>query len=153
MSKAKSDATPLYEGMFLINPQATAGDLNAGLEFVRQALEKQNAEIVALHKWDERKLAFPIKGQKRGTYLLALFRMDGKNVTPLERTCELSDEVLRVLITRADHFGDVEIEQAVKDAQTTRDEAKLREGAESTESADSAEQPEQPEQAQPTASE
>lgn len=126
MSKPKSDATPLYEGMFLINPQATAGDLSAGLDFVRGVLEKQEAEILALRKWDDRKLAYPIKGQKRGTYVLALFRVDGKRITPMERTCELSDEVLRVMVTRADHFGDLEIEQAIKDAQTTRDEVALR---------------------------
>lgn len=126
MSKPKSDAVPLYEGMFLLSPAALEGDLSKGLDMVRQLLEKREAEIVALRKWDERRLVYPIKGERRGTYFLALFRMDGKRITPLERECELSEEVLRVMITRADHLGELEIEQAVQAAATTRDEAKLR---------------------------
>ena len=152
MSKAKSDATPLYEGMFLLNPQE-GSDLSAGLAYVRQVLEKQEAEILALRKWDERKLAFPIKGQKRGTYLLALFRMDGKRITPMERECELSEQVLRVLVTRADHFGETEIEEAIKEAQTTRDEAKLRSDEPGEGAGEGGQSTEEPAQPQPTASE
>lgn len=126
MSKPKSDTVPLYEGMFLMDLTALEGDPNAGLERVRQLLEKREAEILALSKWDERRLVYPVKGQRRGTYLLALFRMDGKHIAPMERECELSEEVLRVLITRADHFGEIEIQQAIEAARTTRDEASIR---------------------------
>ena len=126
MSKPKSDAVPLYEGMFLMNPAALEGDLTAGLDRIRQLLEKYQAEIVALRKWDERRLTYPVKGQRRGLYLLAHFRMDGKRITAMERECELSEDVLRVMITRADHFGELEIEQAIQAAKTTADEAKLR---------------------------
>ena len=126
MSRTKSDATPLYEGMFLMNPQAVGGELSASLDTVRQMLDKQEAEVLALSKWDDRKLAFPIRGQKRGAYLLALFRLDGKRIPGLERDCELSEEVLRVMVTRADHMGEAEIEQAINDAKVTQDETKLR---------------------------
>jgi small subunit ribosomal protein S6 len=126
MSKPKSDTVPLYEGMFLMDLTAVGGDLAAGLDRVRQLLEKHQAEVLATSKWDERRLVYPIKGQRRGTYVYALFRMDGKRIAAMERECELSEDVLRVLITRADHFGELEIEQAVNAANTTRDEAKLR---------------------------
>lgn len=117
---------PLYEGLFLMNQQAFAGDLTAALDRVRDLLGKAGAEIVSLRKWDERKLAYPIQGQKRGLFLLTLFRVAGDQIARIERDCYLSDDVLRVLITRADHMGETEIQQEIKASQTTAAEARLR---------------------------
>ena len=122
-----AEATPkLYEGLFLMNQQAISGDLNATLDVVRDMLERAGAEILSLRKWDERRLAYPVKGQKRGTYVLTLFRVNPVQIANIERDCNLSDEVLRELMTRADHYGEVEIEQELKASQVTADEAALR---------------------------
>ncbi len=121
------DNASLYEGMFLMNQQAIAGDLAGAIAFIQGILERAGAEIVSLGKWDERRLAYPIRGQKRGTYLIALFRVNGAQIANIERDCTLSEEVLRVLVTRADHYGEVEIEQAKKQAEKSGSEARLRE--------------------------
>ncbi|MEX0654107.1 MAG: 30S ribosomal protein S6 [Phycisphaeraceae bacterium] len=118
--------TNLYEAMFLIDPRAGL-ELQGSLDKVREILERAGAEIVALNKWDERKLAYPIRGQKRGLYVLGLFRVDGKQITRIERDCNLSDEVLRVMVTRGEHLGEVEIQNAIDGIQVTSDEAALRE--------------------------
>ncbi len=116
---------PLYEGLFLMSQEST-GDLSGSLEMVQGILDRAEAETLVLRKWDERKLAYPIKGQKRGLFLLALFRVNGVQIANIERDCNLSDEVVRVMFTRADHMGEVEIEAEVKEGQATRDEAKLK---------------------------
>lgn len=134
---------PLYEGLFLMSQEST-GDLAGSLEMVRGILDRAEAETVVLRKWDERKLAYPIKGQKRGLYLIALFRVNGVQIANIERDCNLSDEVVRVMFTRADHMGEVEIEAEIKEGQTTRDEVALKSdtpAAESTEAAAPAEEP------------
>lgn len=122
----------LYEGMFLLDQRAGV-EFQAGLDKVREILENAGAEVVALNKWDERKLAYPIRGQKRGTYLLGLFRVEGAKITPIERSCHLSEEVLRVMITRGEHLGEMEIEAAINNVSLTQDEAELREGADEAE--------------------
>lgn len=116
---------PLYEGLFLMSQEST-GDLAGSLEVVQGILDRAEAETIVLRKWDERKLAYPIKGQKRGLFLLALFRVNGVQIANIERDCNLSDEVVRVMFTRADHMGEVEIEMQVKEGQATQDEAKLK---------------------------
>lgn len=121
-----AESNRLYEGMFLMDQQGMAGDLNGALEHVRQILDRAEAEVLALRKWDDRRLAYEINGQRRGTFLLALFRVDPDRIGQMERACNLSEQVLRVLFTRADHMGEVEIEQVIKEATTTADEAKLR---------------------------
>src|SRR5690554_1951956 len=117
---------PLYEGLFLMNPQALAGDRTSGVDRIQAILDRAGAEVLTLRKWDERKLAYPTKDQKRSTYPLSLFRVDGSKITRIERDCLLSEDVLRVLITRGDHLAEAEIEAAINATDVARDEAKLR---------------------------
>lgn len=116
----------LYDGLFLMNPQSFSGDLAGALAKIREILERYGAEVVSLRKWDERKLAYPVAGQKRGTFLLALFRVKGDAITRIERDCNLSDEVLRVLVTRGEHLGEQEINAEIQASQKTVDEVKVR---------------------------
>ena len=92
-----------YEGMFLLPPGA--GDSNAQLELVKGMIERHGGQILVLKRWDERKLTYEIKKQKRGVYIIAFFKAASKSVAPLERDVKLSEDVLRVLITRADHLN------------------------------------------------
>src|SRR5688500_14669544 len=90
-----------YEAMFLMGP-AGATEPQAQLELVRGIIERHGGKIVVLKKWDERKLAYEIKGQKRGTYILSYFTAPGSAIAPNERDVELSEDVLRALATNAD---------------------------------------------------
>lgn len=123
-----SNKPELYEGLFLMSQQA-GGDLAGSIRFITEVLQRANAEILTVQKWDDRKLAYSIHGQKRGTYVLALFRVGGVQIANIERDCNLSEEVARVLITRGEHMGEVEINEVLKDAEKTQTEVKLREAA------------------------
>ena len=115
----------LYEGLFLLNQQAASADFPGCIEFLKQVFQRAEAELLVLRKWDERKLAYEIKGQKRGIYILAYFKARGTQIANIERDCTLSEQILRSLILKADHIGDIEIESAKKDADLSL-EAKLR---------------------------
>lgn len=119
------ETQPLYEGLFLFNIQAINGDLNVALEHMNEILSRADAEVVALSRWDERKLAYEIKGQKRGLYILAYFRVRGPQIANIERDVNLSEYLLRCLILRADHMGEIEIEQAIAEAAKTADHAAI----------------------------
>ena len=121
-----SETSHLYEGMFLLNQQALGAELDAALSVVREMLERASAEIVALQKWDESRLAYPIAGQKRGLYIIALFRVAGPQLANIERDCNLSEHVLRAMMLRGDHLGEVEIQAIIEGARQTRVEAALQ---------------------------
>ena len=133
----------LYEGLFLVDQGAVASNYAGALSHVQEMFDRAGADVLALRKWDERRLAHPVKNQKRGTYLLALFRVNAVQIANIERDCNLSEQVLRVMFTRADHFGETEINAALEEAKNTAAEAKLRETpeAETGESAAGDEQP------------
>src|SRR5690242_16760580 len=92
----------MYEGMFLF-PQSASADLQGALDHILDILQRGGADIVALRKWDERRLAYDIKGNKRGIYFLAYFKAKTQALAGIERDCRLSEKMLRSLITKADH--------------------------------------------------
>ncbi len=117
--------TVLYEGLFLMG-QSAGADMTSALAHVREVLDRAEAEVITLAKWDERKLAYEIKGQKRGTYILSLFKARGTQIANIERDCNLSEQIIRAMIVRGDHIGEIEIEHARADAQTAADEQAVR---------------------------
>jgi len=99
----------LYEVMFLIDSAEAAKDWDGIIELVTKMLNKIDAQILSLKKWDERPLAYSIKRCGRGTYILAYFKADGRKITELERDVLLSERVMRALILRVDHLTEEDI--------------------------------------------
>lgn len=115
----------IYEGMFLF-PQSAAADLRGVIDHVNSILDRAGAEVVAMQKWDERRLAYDIASNKRGLYILAYFKADRSRIPSIERDCNLSELMLRAMVLRAEHVPTEEIEAADQRA-TLEDEIKLRE--------------------------
>lgn len=90
----------VYECMFLLDSAKVAGDLQNADRQVRTLLERNNAEVLVSRPWDERRLIYPIKNQKKGLYYLTYFSSEGKNLAGIERDSQLSEMVLRQLIIR-----------------------------------------------------
>jgi small subunit ribosomal protein S6 len=90
----------VYEGMFLAHNKEARKDVEYLEEHVRQLLEKSGGTVAHLKKWDERKLAYPIKGVTHGIYLLAFFTGEKDVVSKLRAEVRLSSLVLRQLVLR-----------------------------------------------------
>ncbi len=107
-TKAADIKTNSYEAMFLLGPSGADGD--KAIALVRGMVEKHGGAISVIKKWDERKLAFEIGKQKRGTYVIAFFKAPTTTIKPLERDVLLSEDVMRILVTRAEHLSLAEME-------------------------------------------
>lgn len=110
---ANADTTYLYEGLFLIEQGALASDPAGAAQHVQDMLDRVEATTRVMHKWEERKLSYPINGQKRGTFFLAYFDARPSQIANIERDCNLSEQVLRVMMTRCDFMGEEEIARAL----------------------------------------
>jgi small subunit ribosomal protein S6 len=113
-----------YEGLFLFSQAATA-NLTAAADHIKDILDRAGAELISLRKWDERRLAYAIRGNKRGVFFVVYLNAAADNMPVIERQCNLSEEILRAMITRADHIP-MEQMQAADGRQQLADEAKLR---------------------------
>jgi ribosomal protein S6 len=93
----------LYEALFLVDSGEAASDWQGITDHVKKILERSEVEILSIRKWDERPLAYPILGRKRGTYILVYFNAICDKLGAIERDTQLSERILRVLILRGDH--------------------------------------------------
>ncbi len=105
-----------YEGLFLF-PQSAVTDLQGAVDHLKDILGRGEAKIISLRKWDERRLAYEIKGNKRGTYFLVYFMGRADQMTTIERMCNLSEQLLRSIIIRADHVSPEQMKAADGQAQ------------------------------------
>jgi small subunit ribosomal protein S6 len=92
----------VYECMFLLDTNKVAGDVPAAAKQIHTILEKNAAEILASRPWDERRLAYPVSGHKKGLYYLTYFRSEGKNLLDIERDVALNEMILRSLVLQVD---------------------------------------------------
>jgi len=92
-----------YEGMFLVDP---TDDFEQACQPVREVLERADAEIITIKPWDERRLAYKIKGRKRGLYILTYFRAKPEKIGPLQYEIQLNERLLRALILSAEHVSE-----------------------------------------------
>lgn len=88
----------LYEAMFLVDSAEASSDWDGVSAVIKSVLERAEADVVSIKKWDERKLAYGINGKTRGTYILCYFRADGGRIRDIERDVQLSERIMRVLI-------------------------------------------------------
>jgi len=95
-------ATNVYEGLFIFDSDLYAKGVDDVSSQVASIVEQLGGEVLLSRLWDERKLAYPIKGHRRGTYWLAYFRIDPSAVKDLTRQFQLSGSILRFLILLVD---------------------------------------------------
>ena len=118
------DQVKCYEGLFLF-PQTAASDLQSAVDHLKEILARAEVKIISLRKWDERRLAFEIKRNRRGLFFLVYFEAPPNAIAHIERDCNLSEQVLRSMVIRAEHLTREQMEAA--DGQTElADEIKLR---------------------------
>jgi small subunit ribosomal protein S6 len=97
-----------YEAMFLF-PAAAASEVDGSIKTVTGIIERHGGKILVVKKWDERKLMYEMKKQKRGLYIIAYFTATGDALVPIERDVNLSEDILRVLVTDATHLNQDEM--------------------------------------------
>ena len=90
-----------YEVAVLYDP-----DLEVDLEKATTRVEKifadNGAKVTNVDNWGKRKLAYPIKKHDMAIYVFYTLEMPGANVQKLESILNITDEVVRFLITKPD---------------------------------------------------
>lgn len=97
--------TRLYELCLLFDPAEATRTWDALVEWIKTELieTKYGQHVLRVDKWaDTRKLAYEIKGLKRGTYMVVWFRSEPGQISDLERDLRLDERCVRHLILSHD---------------------------------------------------
>jgi small subunit ribosomal protein S6 len=93
---------PAYELLFIAQPNLDEEALNALVSRVQQVITDNQGQIIKVEQMGRRKLAYPIKKYREGSYVLVQANLERAAMAELERTLKLSEDVLRHLLVRLD---------------------------------------------------
>lgn len=92
----------VYDGMFILDAGRYGRDPEGLSGQITKAIQELGGEILVSRLWEERRLAYPINGQRKGVYWLTYFRLEGDRLVALKQRFQLNDNIVRMLFVRVD---------------------------------------------------
>lgn len=91
-------AQNVYENMVILDSNKYAQDPSGVSATVQNLVASLGGEVLVSRLWnDGQKLAYPIKGHRKGTYWLTYMRLDSSKLTDFNRELRINETVLRTL--------------------------------------------------------
>ncbi|MFA5339068.1 MAG: 30S ribosomal protein S6 [Candidatus Omnitrophota bacterium] len=87
-----------YEGLFILKPNLSDEEYGKLTAAVLEVITKNGGKVDAKEELGTRDLAYPIKKEKKGRYLLAYFTAEPQSIVAMERVYKINESVLRAVI-------------------------------------------------------
>jgi small subunit ribosomal protein S6 len=91
---------PGYELVFILNANLSEDDFTRVLGKVNDQITKLGGTVTETNQWGKRRLAYPIKKQAEGTYVLEKVQINQTALKELDANLKMSEDVLRYLFVR-----------------------------------------------------
>jgi small subunit ribosomal protein S6 len=89
-----------YEILYIVRADLDDDKVQDVVKRVNTLIERSGGSAVQTSLWGKRKLAYEVKHQKEGSYVLQDFEIAPDRVPELESALKITEEVLRHLIVR-----------------------------------------------------
>lgn len=86
-----------YELMYIVHPDLVGEACDAAVDKFKGVLSELGCELLLAENWGQRKLAYPIKKQSRGTYVLFYFKGTAEVVAEIERRMRIDENIVRFM--------------------------------------------------------
>ena len=121
-----------YETIFIVHPDVVGDALNAVIDKYKQILTDQGADVLKVDNWGTRTLAYQVKKQSQGCYILVIFDGPPTAIAEFERRMRIDEAIIKfqtVLLeggydapTEPALSEEAEAEDAESEEPTTEDE-------------------------------
>ena len=88
-----------YESVIIINPNVDEEGLKALVQRFSDLIN-ENGKIESVDELGKRKLAYDVKKNKEGYYVVFNFEAQPDSITELERNYRITDEVIKFIVVR-----------------------------------------------------
>ena len=89
-----------YEVLYIVRADFDDDKVQDAVKRVNTLIERSGGTADRTNLWGKRKLAYEVKHQKEGAYVLQDFQLEPDRVPELEAGLKITEEVLRHLIVR-----------------------------------------------------
>ncbi len=106
-----------YESVVIINATLEDDKVDSVVNKIQDTLKNGGAEITDVEKWGRKRLAYPIKKQKTGFYVVLRFISEPAFIAKLERFYRLEEEIFRSLTVILDKEALAYLDKKKKEAE------------------------------------
>ncbi|MBU4314673.1 MAG: 30S ribosomal protein S6 [Actinobacteria bacterium] len=91
-----------YELVIIFDPSLEEEAVDKELSKITSLLEKEECKVSDIDKWGVRKLAYSIKKQENGYYIIVYFNGESGVISELDRINKINEKILRHLVVKSD---------------------------------------------------
>jgi small subunit ribosomal protein S6 len=91
-----------YEIMFIAHPDLDDASLTALIDRAKSWVTNSGGQVTQTDLWGRRRLAYPIRKQTEGQYILMQTQMLPTGTSEVERNMRLTEQVMRFQVVRTD---------------------------------------------------
>jgi len=119
-----------YDVVFIALSTLSDAEISEIVERYQNMVTERKGLIIKIEKWGKRKLAYEIKKQNMGFYVLFDLAGDSDIVDEMERNLKIDDKILKFLTVKtAEEITAAEVDQIITAAAKAKSEAEKGEGA------------------------
>ena len=84
-----------YETIFIVHPDVVGDDLTAAIDKYKQILVDEGASVLKVDNWGTRTLAYMVKKQTQGCYVLVIFDAPATAIAEFERRMRIDEAIIK----------------------------------------------------------
>jgi small subunit ribosomal protein S6 len=92
----------VYETICIVKTSVSDDEVSTLIAKIRGVIEKHGGEVLKVENWGKKKLAYEVRKEKKGTYVLQRFRGPGPVIAELERQYRVEDAIIKFLTVTCD---------------------------------------------------
>lgn len=94
-----------YESVLIARQDLGASQVNNLIANLSEVLKKEGGEVVKVDNWGLKNLAYRIKKNRKGHYVLLNITAPAKAIFEYERLMRLNEDVIRYMTIKVDEFN------------------------------------------------
>ncbi len=95
---------PFYESVYIARQDISAQQVDALTETVKSIITDQGGSVLKVESWGLRTLAYRVKKNRKGHYVLLNIDAPAAAITEMERQMRIHEDVLRYMTIRVDEL-------------------------------------------------
>ncbi len=120
-----------YEHIIILDPNVDEKTVESTVERVSDLVVKKGGEVLKSEKWGLKKLAYNLKKQNKGIYILLFFKAPPPVIAELERFYKVFEPLLKFLIIKLKKKKHIEsVLSAISETKSSQDAESASKGEE-----------------------
>jgi len=90
----------IYENIIILNAALPDEEINTSVSKIRDVVANAGGEVLKTDFWGRRKLAYEIKKQNKGVYVMLIFKTPSATIKKLEEFYKVFDPVIKYMVIK-----------------------------------------------------